>query len=104
MKESRPVPDALTVWTLNAITQLLLQKRFTESSLFLISTISASNRVVRHIRQGTVVLVFYYEIKKFNKRQNVKKEMEMFNTLVHCVNSRYTFSNQPLCTARICNF
>lgn len=53
------IPEELTVWTLNAITQLLLQKRFTDSSLFLLSTISASGRVVRHIVHGWVTLVFY---------------------------------------------
>lgn len=62
------IPDALTVCTLNAITQLLLQKRFTDSSGFLLSTISAINRVVRHITQGWVTLVFYLDLEKKEKQ------------------------------------
>lgn len=52
------VPDALTVWTLNAITQLLLQKRFTESSLFLLSTILTSEWLVRHMVHGLDIFLF----------------------------------------------
>lgn len=43
---------------MKAITQLLLQKRFTDSSLFLLSTMSASSRAARHIVHGWVTLVF----------------------------------------------
>lgn len=75
------IPDALTVWTLNAITQLLLQKRFTDSSLFLLSTMSANSRAVRHIVHGWVTLVFYVD--------GVEKEKL---TWAECV-----FVNNPVC-------
>lgn len=89
--QSLVVPDALTVWTLNAITQLLLQKRFTDSSLFLMSTISASKRVVRHIVHGRVVLVFYY---KSQKRKKERKDVKSAMT----VSDHSVFIFIPLCT------
>lgn len=98
------VPDALTVWTLNAITQLLLQKRFTDSSLFLMSTISASKRVVRHIVHGRVVLVFYYKSQKRKKeRKDVKSAMTVseHSVFILYVSFSYLFVlGQTLCVAQ----
>lgn len=102
--QSLVVPDALTVWTLNAITQLLLQKRFTDSSLFLMSTISASKRVVRHIVHGRVVLVFYYKSQKRKKeRKDVKSAMTVsdHSVFIFYVSFSYLFVlGQTLCVAQ----
>lgn len=76
------VPEELTVWTLYAITQLLLQKRSTESSLFLLSTISARRRAVRHIVHGWVILVillFCEFILKKNER-HVANNLNSFSS------------------------
>lgn len=74
------VPEELTVWTLYAITQLLLQKRSTESSLFLLSTISARKRAVRHIVHGWVILVIllFCELKK--NMRHVANNLNRFNS------------------------
>lgn len=77
------VPEELTVWTLYAITQLLLQKRSTESSLFLLSTISARKRAVRHIVHGWVILVIllFCELIKNKKYEACCKQPQLFLTL-----------------------
>lgn len=76
------VPEELTVWTLYAITQLLLQKRSTESSLFLLSTISATKRAVRHIVHGWVILVIllFCELILKNKMRHVANNLNRFNS------------------------
>lgn len=96
--QSLVVPDALTVWTLNAITQLLLQKRFTDSSLFLMSTISASKRVVRHIVHGRVVLVFYYKSQKRKKERMLSQPWQSLTTLF--LFSYLFVLGQTLCVAQ----
>lgn len=82
MRSWHRVPEELTVWTLYAITQLLLQKRSTESSLFLLSTISATKRAVRHIVHGWVILVIllFCELILKNKMRHVANNLNRFNS------------------------
>lgn len=67
-KES-PVPDALTAWILDAITQLLEQKSSTTSSLFWFSTMSDITWEVLHMAHGCGDLIFCKVIKT-EQREN----------------------------------
>lgn len=65
-----PVPDALTAWILDAITQLVVQNSSTSFSLFSFSTMSVIKRAVQHMAHGCCVWVFCKVIKQY--RENIK--------------------------------
>ncbi len=66
------LPEELTVWTLFAVTQEDEQKSSLTPSVFGLSTISATGRMVRQILQATGFKLFYKErLNLFNAFQQI---------------------------------